>query len=117
MWKVNGRQDAKWWQKLTLPLARWAKKKNINKQNNIIQQNKNWQKKTWPTRIKMWIYKGHKLPSICSSTSTVSLKESEYPVLSSVILMSSKGTAWSKSMSPTNQTSQPLFSLNTKNSN
>jgi hypothetical protein len=37
MWKVNGRQttddrqrttDAKWWQKLTLPLARWAK--NLN---------------------------------------------------------------------------------------
>jgi hypothetical protein len=29
MWKVNGQQttDAKWWQKLTLPLARWAKKK------------------------------------------------------------------------------------------
>ena len=28
MWKVNGRQttDAKWWQKLPLPLARWAKK-------------------------------------------------------------------------------------------
>ena len=28
-WKVNGRQttDAKWWQKLTLPLARWANKK------------------------------------------------------------------------------------------
>ena len=28
MWKVNSRQttDAKWWQKLTLPLARWAKK-------------------------------------------------------------------------------------------
>ena len=27
MWKVNGRQtmDAKWWQKLTLPLASWAK--------------------------------------------------------------------------------------------
>ena len=27
MWKVNGRQttDAKWWQKLTLPSARWAK--------------------------------------------------------------------------------------------
>jgi hypothetical protein len=27
MWKVNGQQtmDAKWWQKLTLPLARWAK--------------------------------------------------------------------------------------------
>ena len=27
MWKVNGRQttDAMWWQKLTLPLARWAK--------------------------------------------------------------------------------------------
>jgi hypothetical protein len=26
-WKVNGRRttDAKWWQKLTLPLARWAK--------------------------------------------------------------------------------------------
>jgi hypothetical protein len=26
MWKVNGRQttDATWWQKLTLPLARWA---------------------------------------------------------------------------------------------
>jgi hypothetical protein len=26
--KVNGRQttDAKWWQKLTLPLAKWAKK-------------------------------------------------------------------------------------------
>ena len=26
MWKVNGRQttDAKWWQKLTLSLARWA---------------------------------------------------------------------------------------------
>jgi hypothetical protein len=31
MWKDNGRQttDAKWWQKLTLPLARWAKK-NVN---------------------------------------------------------------------------------------
>ena len=29
MWKVNGQQmpDTKWWQKLTLPLARWAKKK------------------------------------------------------------------------------------------
>ena len=29
MWKVNGRQtmDAKWWQKLTLTLARWANKK------------------------------------------------------------------------------------------
>jgi hypothetical protein len=28
MWKVNGQQttDAKWWQKLTLSLARWAKK-------------------------------------------------------------------------------------------
>jgi hypothetical protein len=28
MWKVNGQQmtDAKWLQKLTLPLARWAKK-------------------------------------------------------------------------------------------
>ena len=27
MWKVNGRQmpDAKWWQKLTLPSAKWAK--------------------------------------------------------------------------------------------
>ena len=27
MWKANGRQttDVKWWQKLTLPLARWAK--------------------------------------------------------------------------------------------
>jgi hypothetical protein len=27
MWKVNGRQttDAKWWQKLTLPLVRWVK--------------------------------------------------------------------------------------------
>ena len=34
MWKINGRQmtydrgrtmDSKWWQKLTLPLARWAK--------------------------------------------------------------------------------------------
>jgi hypothetical protein len=33
MWKVNGRQttDAKWWQKLTLPLARLAK--NFIKQN------------------------------------------------------------------------------------
>ena len=29
MWKVNGRQttDAKWWQKFTLPLARWANNK------------------------------------------------------------------------------------------
>ena len=28
MWKVNGRQttDTKWWQKLTLPVARWANK-------------------------------------------------------------------------------------------
>jgi hypothetical protein len=27
MWKINGRQmtDVKWWQKLTLPLTRWAK--------------------------------------------------------------------------------------------
>jgi hypothetical protein len=31
MWKVNGRQttDSKWWQKLLLPLARWAKKSFI----------------------------------------------------------------------------------------
>jgi hypothetical protein len=31
MWKVNGQQttDAKWWQKLTLPLARWAKKNEV----------------------------------------------------------------------------------------
>ena len=31
IWKVNGRQttDAKWWQKLTLPLARWAKKDGL----------------------------------------------------------------------------------------
>ena len=30
MWKVNRRQttDTKWWQKLTLPLAKWAKKKD-----------------------------------------------------------------------------------------
>ena len=29
MWKINGRQTthAKWWQKLTLPLARWANNK------------------------------------------------------------------------------------------
>ena len=35
MWKVSGRQttDAKWWQKLTLPLARWAK--NVVKSNHI----------------------------------------------------------------------------------
>ena len=33
MWKVNGRQttDAKWWQKLMLPLARWAKKWKIKR--------------------------------------------------------------------------------------
>jgi hypothetical protein len=33
MWKVNGRQttDAKWWQKLTLPLAKWAKKEITSK--------------------------------------------------------------------------------------
>ena len=33
MWKVNGRQttNTKWWQKLTLPLASWAK----NSQNTI----------------------------------------------------------------------------------
>jgi hypothetical protein len=38
MWKVNGRQttDAKWWQKLTLPLARWAKKHNYNYHNLIL---------------------------------------------------------------------------------
>jgi hypothetical protein len=32
MWKVNGRQttDAKWWQKLPLPLARWVKNLNDN---------------------------------------------------------------------------------------
>ena len=37
MWKVNGRQtmDAKWWQKLTLPLARWAKK-NLNKYTELF---------------------------------------------------------------------------------
>ena len=31
MWKVNGWQttDAKWWQKHTLPLARWAKSSNF----------------------------------------------------------------------------------------
>jgi hypothetical protein len=29
MWKVNGRRstDAKWWQKLTLPLTKWATNK------------------------------------------------------------------------------------------
>ena len=32
MCKVNGRQttDAKWWQKLTLPLARWAKNMSLS---------------------------------------------------------------------------------------
>ena len=36
MWKVNGRQttDAKWWQKLTLPLARWAK--NLEENNTHL---------------------------------------------------------------------------------
>ena len=35
IWKVNGRQttDAKWWQKLTLPLARWAKNLPIRNRN------------------------------------------------------------------------------------
>jgi hypothetical protein len=37
MWKVNGRQttNANWWQKLTLSLARWAKKQLINIQDTI----------------------------------------------------------------------------------
>jgi hypothetical protein len=32
MWKDNGRQtaDAKWWQKLTLPLARWANNPQVD---------------------------------------------------------------------------------------
>ena len=40
MWKVNGRwtTDAKWWQKLTLPLARWAIK---GENTNIIKLQKN----------------------------------------------------------------------------
>ena len=38
MWKVNGRQttDAKWWQKLTLPSARWA---NNNKNLYLVNRN------------------------------------------------------------------------------
>jgi hypothetical protein len=37
MWKVNGRRttDAKWWQTLTLPLARWAKKVQMDNQRSI----------------------------------------------------------------------------------
>jgi hypothetical protein len=40
MWKVNGRQttDAKWWQKLTLPFARWANK-NTNRTWKRINKN------------------------------------------------------------------------------
>ena len=45
IWKVNGRwtTDAKWWKKLTLPLARWAKKdkqrstKHYTESINIVQ--------------------------------------------------------------------------------
>jgi hypothetical protein len=38
MWKVNRRRttDAKWWQKLTLPLARWAKNSSYMKANKSI---------------------------------------------------------------------------------
>jgi hypothetical protein len=41
MWKVNGRQttDTKWWQKLTLPLARWAK--NLTKREKKKKKSKN----------------------------------------------------------------------------
>ena len=43
-WKVNGRQttDTKWWQKLTLPLARWAKKhkRTNNDPQNTTQKTK-----------------------------------------------------------------------------
>jgi hypothetical protein len=37
MWKVNGWQttDDKWWQKLTLPLARWAKNRPIRNKNYL----------------------------------------------------------------------------------
>ena len=44
MWKVNGRQktDAKWWQKLTLPLARWAKKKIFHSPLVIISVNEGY---------------------------------------------------------------------------
>jgi hypothetical protein len=39
MWKVNGWQmtDAKWWQKLILPLARWAKKQDTFGCNIFVQ--------------------------------------------------------------------------------
>jgi hypothetical protein len=51
MWKANGRQmtDAKWWQKLTLPLARWAK--NDSNEGYIIVELK--LQKIWSFR---WIF-------------------------------------------------------------
>ena len=41
MWKVNGRRTtyAKWWQKLTLPLARWAKKKVVKNYDSAAMVN------------------------------------------------------------------------------
>ena len=49
MWKVNGWQttDAKWWQKLTLPLARWANNKmtfilGYHKEKNSIDKQQNF---------------------------------------------------------------------------
>jgi hypothetical protein len=41
MWKVNGRRTtyAKWWQKLTLPLARWAKKKAVKNYDSAAMVN------------------------------------------------------------------------------
>ena len=48
MWKVNGRQmtDAKWWQKLTLPLARWAKNMDPHVQTQCT---------LGPSLVKGWI--------------------------------------------------------------
>jgi hypothetical protein len=36
MWKANGRTDAYPWQKLTWPMAKWAKKDNNSKMGNGI---------------------------------------------------------------------------------
>jgi hypothetical protein len=72
--------DAKWWQKLLLPLARWAKKTNLNLPNYLNEQkqistfqttskNKN---KSQPFKLPQWTKKNLHLPNYLKEQQKIS---------------------------------------------
>ena len=83
MWKVNGRRttDAKWWQKLTLPLARWAKK--YKRTNNDLQNKYKTKDRVTQTPLKTGdeLRCSRRVSSACSTSDTRRNKLVTNPVI------------------------------------